>query len=675
MPPKTRSQTTAQKTPKSSHSTPVQSRVSTPVVTMSTAPPTPGPKIPKFSGKDDGISIQAFLGIFDWAFDKLTDDKEKMLKLVCFLEGDAADFFGTDIVPVSGITWDEVKVRLTSRYGHSEVPPVMAAIQRTLRSSETIRQYYDDKTRILRRMAGLTEAERSDHLTHGLPDAYRSHFYGRRFTTTTDWLSCAQDIEADLNRQSNRRHQSTHFTDSKSTQAKPFQKKPRVKIGEGKCLWPCKFCKELGLLEFHWNKDCPNLDKLEQKPKYPEVSTGTNSYTNLSVQKSKAFDGVSPVLISASIGRYPIKAFLDTGSNVNLISLDFAKRMKMSVDRNRASCIKSIAGLVMSPGVVTFWLTIDGVTKRIEARVLKSFEWTLLLSLPTQADFDITIETRQRKAYRASEPFCYHAQAVESEPSVLLPTPEADGDVAERRPYSNSVPSDSVDKVLHSTLFNLIKDFQNLFSKFTSHVERIERENTSNFLIGDVPVLRTAYRQSFHAADDTARQVKARNAKGLIRKSPSAFTSPSTLADPKDGSSPSVNEYQPVKPKSKSSKKYYLCQHKSFKLKVPDSSKAHQSQLPKSPEVLKDVLSTTQSRKNHWTCQGQDESYRFSRRSPDSRRTADPYSHTGSIHRPGECGDSDSPSPMTSPSIGHRSSTCLMCLNPKPPFSLLPLTI
>ena len=502
------------------------------------------------------------------------------------------------------------------------------------------------------------------------PTPYRSHFYGRRFTTTTDWLSCAQDIETDLNRQSHRRHQSTHFTDFKSTQAKPFQKKPRVKIVEGKCPWPCKFCKELGLLEFHWNKDCPNRSQPEQKPKELEVSTtGTSSYTNLSVQKSRAFDGISPVLISASIGHYPIKAFLDTGSNVNLISLDFAKRMKMSVDRNRASRIESIAGQVMSPGVVTFWLTIDGVTKRIEARVLKSFEWTLLLSLPTQADFDITIETRQRKAFTASKPFCYHAQAVDPEASVLPLTPTADGDVAERRPYSNSVPSDSVDKVLHSTLFNLIKDFQNLFSKFSSHLERIERENTSNFLIGEVPVLRTAYRQSFQAAGDTARQVKARNAKGLIRKSPSAFTSPSTLADPKDGSSPSVNEYQPVKPKSKLTKKSNQSQQKTFNFKVPDSPKAYQ--LSKSPKVLKANTPSTQSREDHWTGQGQHKSYRFSRPadgSPDLRRTTDPYLHTGSIHRPGECGDPDSRSPMTSPSIGHRSSF-LMCLNHERPFS------
>ena len=166
-----------------------------------------------------------------------------MFKLVCFLEGDAADFSSTEIVPVSGISWNEVKTRLTSRYGHSKVPPVMAAIQRTLRSSETIRQYYDDKSRIFRRITGLTEAEGSDHLTYCLPDAHRSHFYSKRFTTTTDWLSCAQDIETDVNRQSHRKNHSTHLTESKPTQPKEQypKKKPWMKKGEGKCPWPCKF--------------------------------------------------------------------------------------------------------------------------------------------------------------------------------------------------------------------------------------------------------------------------------------------------------------------------------------------------------------------------------------------------------------------------------------------------
>ena len=113
------------------------------------------------------------------------------------------------------------------------------------------------------------------------------------------------------------------------------------------------------------------------------------------------------------------------------------------------------------------------------------------------------------------------------------------------------------------------------------------------------------------------------------------------LADRKDGSRRFVNDYEPVKPMSKSSKKSNLSQHKSLNLIVHDSPKAHQSQLPKSSKVLKDLPPTNQSRKDHWTSQGQDTSFRFSRSSPDLRRTTDPYLHTGLIHRPGECGDPD----------------------------------
>ena len=175
MPLKARLQTSLHRTPKSYP----QSTSNSPGVQQSLTPMStpPAPKTPKFSGNVDGLPVQCFLTAFEFAFDKLATDKEKIVKLLEFTEGDAAFYLRSDIT-ISGITRQVVKDMLTARYGHSEVPPVMAAYQRTLSSDETVRQYYDDKTRILRHMAGLTEAERLDHLTHSFPDAYRSHSYG-----------------------------------------------------------------------------------------------------------------------------------------------------------------------------------------------------------------------------------------------------------------------------------------------------------------------------------------------------------------------------------------------------------------------------------------------------------------------------------------------------------------
>ena len=59
----------------------------------------------------------------------------------------------------------------------------------------------------------MSEQEMSSLLTDGLPETYRSYFYGKRFKTISEWLILAQDIEEDANRKSqhNKPHGSAHF--------------------------------------------------------------------------------------------------------------------------------------------------------------------------------------------------------------------------------------------------------------------------------------------------------------------------------------------------------------------------------------------------------------------------------------------------------------------------------
>ena len=173
------------------------------------------------------------------------------------------------------------------------------------------------------------------------------------------------------------------------------------------------------------------------------------------------------------------------------------------MDRSRASRIKSIAGQVLSPGVVTFNLTIDGITKRIEARVLKSFEWTLLLSLPTQADFNITIKTRQRKAIKSSDAYSYHVQV---EPTALVTPdrpmslePVLDSDVKDWSSEDNEAPNPVISQ--------LFRDYENLLSKFSSDLELSQKYN-HGLSTGEVAVARSPHRLSFQEAEETARQVK-----------------------------------------------------------------------------------------------------------------------------------------------------------------------
>ena len=167
---------------------------------MSTTTTSPEPKMPKFSGIEDGLQIIPFINMFELLFSALTSD-QKVHKVIAFLDGDAANYFGLDILSSSTLTWQTVKDKLISRYGHSDIPPMTAATRRKFdMSSEGIKQYYDDKCRILRRIEGLSESHQSDSLTEGLPDTYRTHFYGRCFTSTLEWLTTALDIEADMSK-------------------------------------------------------------------------------------------------------------------------------------------------------------------------------------------------------------------------------------------------------------------------------------------------------------------------------------------------------------------------------------------------------------------------------------------------------------------------------------------
>ena len=62
------------------------------------------PKIPKFKGKDDGLEIDAFIAIFERVFKSLSDD-DKLVKVVEFLESEAANYYGTEIIPDPLATW------------------------------------------------------------------------------------------------------------------------------------------------------------------------------------------------------------------------------------------------------------------------------------------------------------------------------------------------------------------------------------------------------------------------------------------------------------------------------------------------------------------------------------------------------------------------------------------
>ena len=160
----------------------------------------------------------------------------------------------------AGITWQQTIDKFNGRWGHSDVPPMTAAIRRHLKRSETINEYFDEKSQYLRR-AQIPENQMSDVLTEGLPEVYRSHFYGKRFQTIAEWLALALDIEADI---SHRGYKQQHKGIPSAHCQATIRHCDQTNTGANKkkpCT-PCQIClKNVGQTNYHWHKDCPNRFK------------------------------------------------------------------------------------------------------------------------------------------------------------------------------------------------------------------------------------------------------------------------------------------------------------------------------------------------------------------------------------------------------------------------------
>jgi hypothetical protein len=244
-------------------------------------PTNPTIKIPKFSGKNDSdFKVEAFIAIFERSVRNGFTDDQKVDKCMEFLIEDAANFYGTEILTIPDITWNVVKQRFFDRYSRTDPNPMVSAYRRRLQPNESIRDYYDDKVKLFKRMpVPPQESDIAAALTDGLPFKYKTSFHGRRFTSTMDWLMTAQDAESDYKR--------AEVID-KNKHLKPQHNKPNhiprvhnaIDLKTSRpCPFPCRYCKALGQTVNHWHNECPNnLDKHPKKPNHYNIQQTNKSH-------------------------------------------------------------------------------------------------------------------------------------------------------------------------------------------------------------------------------------------------------------------------------------------------------------------------------------------------------------------------------------------------------------
>ena len=462
------------------------------------------PKMPKFSGKEGDLEIEAFLVIFERLFSSIPDDR-KLLKIIAFLEGDAANSYAIDVLSDPNADWAKAKEKLNHRYGHSDIPPITAAARRRLQRSETVKQYYDDKYKILRR-TNLTENHMADLLTEGLPNFYRQHFYGKRFTSTSEWLLTAQDIEADVSRRSTAPNRpAAHYVDSKPNHK--FQFSNKKKDFNRKTLPICQICRKRGITANHWHRDCPNQSNIGNSNRQSSTTSqvpntaNTNNQITLNVTPKTQFNFIN---IDAKINGSPIKAFVDSGSSLSIISASLANKLNLKLIRNSSLVLHQVNGTTKTKGRTTVNMTIGQISAKLDLHVMENFQYPLLLGLDAGERFGLRIDLKSRTA----------SMAINGPPKRFVAL------------YLNTEEADQLNALL-----------QKWFSLFSqdNNIGRITVAKHSIITTPHPPIQLRPYRRPQSDYDEIRTQIKDLLSKGLIRESTSPYAFPVTLAPKKDG--------------------------------------------------------------------------------------------------------------------------------------------
>lgn len=99
---------------------------------------------------------------------------------------------------------------------------------------------------------------------------------------------------------------------------------------------------------------------------------------------------------TVEINQQPVRAIMDTGATIEIISERIAKKLNLPIDDKRKCIIQMADGETLSLGLVTIKLTVGGVKKITTAQVVRGFPYAMLVSL--NAPFRLQLDTGTKTA-------------------------------------------------------------------------------------------------------------------------------------------------------------------------------------------------------------------------------------------------------------------------------------
>ena len=399
-------------------------------------------KLELFTGQNT-IEAKHWLNLFEVVCAQLhlIDSEDKVTKLMSYLKDDALAFFAQKIAPdISTITWADARRLIEKRFGTPDVSSIVSAKDRRLRRSETIKEYFDSKMKLLDKTS-ITEEEKCDLLTDGTPEAYQTHLIPVITTATEDWLQKALRIEISVNRRHSQ-HRDSHFRpqspnkphntyqlasnisndgqltprDPRHTQSKPAP-------------YPCRYCLQQGCEEYHWHNQCPlrakpgqysgnrnsgqrAIQHVSRKPTNDNQSspspTSCDSPDDLSDSSNQSEDNgfcSTPSIeqsyrfptIDVKLDDVPLQAIVDSGSTISVASEKTFKSLQTQLTPKSSIKVNQINGQTHTIGHFKVNLQMANQSKPITIHVIQNFKYPLLLGLDAGKLFGLTIDLKDGK--------------------------------------------------------------------------------------------------------------------------------------------------------------------------------------------------------------------------------------------------------------------------------------
>jgi hypothetical protein len=187
-------------------------------------------------------------------------------------------------------------------------------------------------------MAGIAEDNYVALLTEGTPQTYRLQLASTTPANTDRWLAIALAIEDTKKRfpVRNIRTENGALT-AHEVETKPKRGKPNfqhVRNAEPDMpSTPCCYCLNKGWQEYHWHRARPIRNQATLAENGSSALTQTQSTPQSNAVTSEPFVWFDLVIDSQNV-----RAFLDSGSTINVMSSAAAKRLKQTETEHVNRC-------------------------------------------------------------------------------------------------------------------------------------------------------------------------------------------------------------------------------------------------------------------------------------------------------------------------------------------------